>query len=102
MTDQLPLYQCHKTVRAAKITGIRYRSDGAYLEFEDKTLEELFVTSAYVGKHEPHPGGYYVYYDNHYESFSPADAFEAGYKRIDELPAGFDWAALQKLRKASA
>lgn len=40
------------------------------------------VDSAYMRKHKPQAGGYYVLYKDGYTSFSPADAFEDGYTRI--------------------
>ena len=33
-------------------------------------------------KHKPHAGGYYVVYDDGYKSFSPAKAFEEGYRLL--------------------
>ena len=42
----------------------------------------FFVTAAYVNKHQPRVGGYYVQYADGYESWSPAEAFEEGYTRI--------------------
>lgn len=81
---ELPKYQSHKVVEAFKIGKIRYwRSGGAVLKAEDGLIEQE-VDSAYVLKHDPHPGGYYVRYATGYESFSPADAFEAGYTRIED------------------
>lgn len=40
------------------------------------------VDAAYMRKHTPHVGGYYVVYTDGYKSFSPAQAFEEGYTRI--------------------
>jgi hypothetical protein len=40
------------------------------------------VDGAYLLKHDPRPGGYFVEYADGYRSFSPAEAFEAGYTRI--------------------
>lgn len=36
----------------------------------------------YMHKHKPEAGGYYVQYEDGYKSFSPAQAFEEGYKKI--------------------
>ena len=38
---------------------------------------------AYLDKHEPQAGGYYVRYADGYESWSPAEAFENGYMPIN-------------------
>ena len=38
------------------------------------------VSKEYMEKHDPKYGGYYVLYKGGYESFSPAKAFEDGYK----------------------
>lgn len=35
-----------------------------------------------MAKHKPVAGGYFVVYEDGYESFSPAKAFEEGYTRI--------------------
>ncbi|MCU1338860.1 MAG: hypothetical protein JWO19_4441 [Bryobacterales bacterium] len=42
----------------------------------------FFVDQAYMDKHKPDVGGYYVQYDDGYKSFSPAKAFEDGYTRL--------------------
>lgn len=42
----------------------------------------FFVDQAYMAKHKPEVGGYFVQYDDGYKSFSPAKAFEEGYTRI--------------------
>ncbi len=56
----MPKYRCHKEVWALKIADV----------------------IKYVRKHDPKPGGYYVVYEDGYTSWSPADAFEGGYTRI--------------------
>ncbi len=40
------------------------------------------VDAKYIAKHNPEVGGYWVRYDDGYESFSPAAAFEEGYSRV--------------------
>jgi hypothetical protein len=44
--------------------------------------DSFFVDQAYMDKHKPEVGGYFVQYDDGYKSFSPAKAFEEGYTRI--------------------
>lgn len=38
--------------------------------------------AAYVQKHAPKAGGYFVAYEDGYKSWSPAEAFESGYTRL--------------------
>jgi len=42
----------------------------------------IAVTAEFIEKHQPHVGGYLVFYKDGYKSFSPAEAFEDGYTRI--------------------
>lgn len=49
-------------------------AEGDYAPFE--------VDWAFMAKHKPEAGGYYVVYDDGYKSFSPAKAFEEGYTLI--------------------
>jgi hypothetical protein len=91
----LPEYQCHKHVSALKIAGITHKpnpdpasgnascSYGAIITPADQGYVPFEVTAEYVTKHRPSEGGYYVVYDDGYESFSPAKAFEDGYHSID-------------------
>lgn len=86
-TDLFPLYQSHKRVRAGKITKIEWPHTcpvgfAATLEFGDG-LPGFFVTAAYMEKHKPEVGGYWVLYEDGYQSWSPAEAFESGYTRVD-------------------
>ena len=78
----LPQYQCFKKVGAVKITEIVPHGGGAVLKHEEATVPPVHVDSAYLTKHTPHVGGYYVEYADGYKSFSPAKAFAEGYKRI--------------------
>lgn len=85
---EMPRYQSHKKVWALKIEKIVSRavpigSDEAALIYPvDAGYAPIPVTSQYLSKHEPEPGGYYVVYDDGYKSYSPAEPFEAGYTRI--------------------
>lgn len=49
---------------------------------DDHGYAPFFVDQAYMDKHKPEVGGYYVVYEGGYKSFSPAKAFEEGYTRI--------------------
>ena len=86
----LPRYKCHKEVEAVKIAKIKAYIDdddnitGIIIPF-DSDIEPINVKQEYLNKHEPEEGGYYVRYADGYESFSPAEAFEAGYKPAEAL-----------------
>lgn len=82
---ELPLYQCHKKVRAAKITEIEsHENDGT--GSRTMVFGEIggskFLTDEWKDRFKPEVGGYYVIYEDDYTSFSPAKAFEEGYSRI--------------------
>lgn len=80
----LPLYQCHKRVRAGKIKKIGV-SEGKVvslvLEVDGEEIERQ-IDEAWFSKHDPQIGGYLVEYEDGYRSFSPAEAFEGGYTRV--------------------
>jgi hypothetical protein len=98
--EALPRYQSHKIVRAAKIRHIERSAWGAnmHLELPDQTeLVRITVNTDYLAKHQPHSGGYYVFYEDGYESFSPAPAFQDGYTRALEYEAQTEEAATKRL-----
>jgi hypothetical protein len=92
----LPQYQSHKKVRAAKILNVgacflrRLPESRAVLTHFELTLEGIDnpveVSYEWQAKHHPESGGYYVVYEDGYTSYSPADAFEGGYTLIDSIP----------------
>lgn len=78
----LPRYSSHKIVRAAKISSIGPDTNGTHnlnLRLPNGDIQSYGVSPDYVKKHEPKVGGYLVVYEDGYESWSPADAFEQGY-----------------------
>jgi hypothetical protein len=88
----LPQWICHKQVGAVKITNVLHAYDqrgsdnwrtlvGAWLECEGGI--QISVDAKYMEKHNPKPGGYFVQYEDGYQSFSPAEAFEKGYTRVN-------------------
>ena len=82
----MPRYKCHKEVHALKIKSIEWdpRMESAVITPADEGYEPFSVDAAYMDKHDPQVGGYYVVYDNgQYISFSPAGVFEDGYTRIE-------------------
>lgn len=84
------LYQSHKRVRAFCIAQILKHDNnypdptGATLVPDDEDLEPVEVDEAYLTKHQPKVGGYWVKYKDGYQSWSPADAFEQGYALVSE------------------
>jgi len=87
LPNQLPEYQCHKKVWAFKIFNILERKgeDGyVYYVLSDGASAVIYVSKEYVEKHNPKVGGYYVRYQDGYESYSPAGAFENGYSLITD------------------
>lgn len=94
----MPGYQSHKKVWALKIEKIEfdrdldhnkgYETDGsATITPVEDGYAPFEVDHAYVSKHDPKAGGYYVVYDDGYKSWSPAEAFEAGYTLIEDVVA---------------
>lgn len=80
---QMPKYKCHKEVWALKIEDVKVASDGtAVIKPANAGFDDFDVEASYVNKHRPQPGGYYVQYEDGYESYSPADAFESGYSLV--------------------
>lgn len=79
---EMPRYKSHKIVHALKIHTIDVAEDareGAVITPVDQGFGPFPVDSAYMAKHTPKVGGYYVVYPDGYKSWSPADAFEDGY-----------------------
>lgn len=76
----MPLFKSHKTVRAAKIEGVRndWAEQGVHVE----GLGLVRMGDEWMAKHKPEAGGYLVEYEDGYRSFSPAKAFEDGYTAI--------------------
>lgn len=87
ITDTMPKWECHKTVWALRIRDVDPVTDGgAFLHFyapDDGWPQPppLKVEAAYVIKHNPQAQGYFIVYEDGYQSWSPAEAFEAGYTR---------------------
>ncbi len=92
-SKEMPIYICHKKVHALKISIVQLDSDiareqnrettgGAIIHPEDEGYAAFNVDADYVNKHKPEAGGYYVVYKGGYKSFSPAEAFEDGYKAV--------------------
>lgn len=84
---ELPAYKSHKTVWALKIAGITpvEGSHGAVIQPQDPGYGAFGVDDAYMLRHRPEVGGYWVQYADGYQSYSPAKAFEEGYTREGAL-----------------
>jgi hypothetical protein len=79
----LPRWKCHKEVWAAKITGVRtVGSEHQWLLDNSGFVHATDALSGRVPSGLFPVGGYYVRYEDGYESWSPAKAFEDGYTRI--------------------
>lgn len=109
VSREMPQYQCHKRVHALKLKVVEHKpnpdltgasgasSYGAILTPEEAGFACFEVDAAYMCKHNPQAGGYYVVYDDGYASFSPAWAFETGYAPLDAAALTFG-AALAALK----
>lgn len=80
---EIPLYQSHKKVGALKIAGVRVRPNGTELSFVDTRFRSRTMPRGWGEKHRPEVGGYLVYYQDGYVSYSPAKPFEDGYTLIE-------------------
>lgn len=67
-----------------RVKGTNTETDGTALltPEESSTYAPFSVDADFVHKHKPFAGGYYVVYADGYKSFSPAEAFESGYTRM--------------------
>lgn len=82
---QLPRYKCHKEVWALKIAAIGFEENGsAKIAPVDKRYAIFDVKNYRVKfKGDENDPGYYVQYEDGYQSWSPTKAFEEGYTLID-------------------
>jgi hypothetical protein len=90
VSRQLPHYKCNKLVRAGKIDSIFPHSNPTpawaatlVLILPDGKPCEFPASQEWLDKHKPVIGGYFVLYEDGYQSFSPKHAFESGYSLID-------------------
>jgi hypothetical protein len=88
---RLPRWKCHKVVSAARISRVMTESDGSgtlvlRLSPDDAPVQShtsVDKEAEWMERFKPAAGGYYVVYEDGYESFSPAKAFEDGYARLE-------------------
>jgi hypothetical protein len=85
--SELPRWQSHKIVQGARITGVSEGSlpdvlfvwhlEGGFSIEVDEDLARRIPRGVFSPT-----GGYLVIYEDGYRSWSPAEAFEAGYTKI--------------------
>lgn len=90
--DELPQWQCHKKVRAAKVIEVtREQGDNAPYSLRLEGDHVRYVDQNWAKRHgvwDPGvdvpklAGGFFVEYEDGYSSWSPPEAFEAGYTLI--------------------
>lgn len=107
MSPTLPLYQCHKQVRAAEIRAVDVQSRRIMVEWpvdhESNVLATtIMVEDSWLEKNEPKPGMWLVEYADGYRSVSPATAFSTGYELIDENDANDEWKARDPAQNTSS
>lgn len=90
-------WQCHKIVQADKITEIAEADGMMKITMGEEPDAPVLVTSTLPAvegeipwpvKHKPQVGGYLVIYEDGYLSYSPAEAFEKGYRPLNGLKFG--------------
>ncbi len=88
---EMPRYESHKIVHALKIAEIQEgpalpASNGHKIIVpSDEGYASFTIDAAYIAKHNPQAGGYYIVYADGYKSWSPAEAFESGYTRLEKV-----------------
>lgn len=84
---QIPAYKSFKTVRAVKIRDVTLRDEGrATIIPDDDRFPHIQTIAGWADrfKGDGDDLGYFVRYEDGYESWSPTKAFEGGYERITE------------------
>lgn len=98
----LPTYRSIKLVKAAKITRLE-RIDEQQCNVitvdTGRRHADIQVTDAWLQKHEPQVGGYFVVYQDGYCSYSPSVPFEKGHIRIDSPAAETDRSNHEMLKR---
>lgn len=87
---EIPRYQSHKQVQALKIKLAIMNPRGVELHFENERFCPIQMPVEFARKHtdgqgvQALAGGYVVWYEDGYTSWSPAEAFEGGYTLIQQ------------------
>lgn len=95
----LPIYQCHKMVGAAKIVCVGDASTSGVrslgLDLLNGLTDTVLVDDAWMQRNpKTAVGGYYVVYvenADQYSAYSPAEPFESGYSRLNLADKSFDF-----------
>lgn len=83
----LPQWRCHKVVSAGKISLMaRDEPNGKLMVHAEPSNMPFAVPLDFLYRHNPTIGGYFVVYEDGYISYSPAAAFEAGYRLLESEP----------------
>lgn len=77
---KLPQYLCHKQVGALQIRKVAQDT----LYFMNGEYPARKMVRNWMLKHKPKAGGYLVQYEDNYVSYSPKQAFEAGYALLEK------------------
>lgn len=77
-------YRSHKTVKAVKCSEIRRvpQEDGSHPQLQADDMNLYAVDANIFARGEPTGAFYIVEYEDGYRSWSPAEAFEKGYKEL--------------------
>lgn len=80
----IPRYKCHKEVYALKISAIEFDKAGNAKIAPKNHDYAVFTSELYRSKFKGSEDdlGYWVQYEDGYDSWSPTEAFENGYTRI--------------------
>lgn len=86
-SQEMPMYVCRKKVWALKIEAVEFEANSAedgtaIIRPADYGYAPFVVSREYMERHKPVAGGYYVVYEDGYQSFSPAEAFESEYTPV--------------------
>lgn len=83
---ELPKWQSHKVVSAAKIHSVRGDIIALLLPNKNPNAEtgiaHVRAAEKMFARYMPVPGDYYVVYDDGFASISPKKAFEEGYHQL--------------------
>jgi len=81
----VPRWEHHKRIEADRITGVSEGSELALFRWHlacGATVDVHQWLAARVAQGSSPIGGYYVKYDDGFESWEPKDEFEAVYRRV--------------------
>lgn len=79
---KLPQWQCHRTVRAARVVKVALDCFAGPALFLEGQHDPLPISREWALWHQPAPGGYFVQQENGRVSFMSAAEFEADHAPI--------------------